>query len=40
MKKSPMRVIPSEARNLHLFIFNEINADAALSMTADFFTPS
>jgi hypothetical protein len=30
VKGSPIRVIPSEARNLHLFVFKEINADASL----------
>jgi len=37
VKKSTSHVIPSEARNLHLFVFKEINADASLSMTARFF---
>jgi hypothetical protein len=36
VKKSPMRVIPSAARNLHLFVFKEINADASLR-ACDFF---
>jgi hypothetical protein len=30
VKKSSSHVIPSEARNLHLFVFKEINADASL----------
>jgi hypothetical protein len=30
VKKSSSHVIPSEARNLHLFVFREINADASL----------
>ena len=30
VKKSTSHVIPSEARNLHLFVFKEINADASL----------
>jgi hypothetical protein len=29
-KKSTSHVIPSEARNLHLFVFKETNADASL----------
>jgi len=42
VKKSPRPVIPSEARNLHLFVFKEIKCRcfASLSMTDDFFTPS
>jgi len=28
--KSPSHVIPSEARNLHLLVFNEIHSDASL----------
>jgi hypothetical protein len=30
VKKSTGNVIPSEARNLHLFVFRKINADASL----------
>jgi len=30
VKKSTSVVIPSEARNLHRSVFNEINADASL----------
>jgi hypothetical protein len=30
VKKSKTRVIPSQARNLHLFVFKEINTDASL----------
>ena len=42
VKKSPSPVIPSEARNLHLFVFNgnKCRCFASLSMTANFFTPS
>jgi len=30
VKKTSSPVIPSEARNLHLFVFKELNADASL----------
>jgi hypothetical protein len=42
VKKSILPVILSAAKNLQLFVFKKINADASLllSMTAYFFTPS
>jgi hypothetical protein len=42
VKKSTDPVILSVAKNLQLFVFKKINADASLlpSMTAYFFTPS
>jgi hypothetical protein len=30
VKKSTSRVIPTEARNLQLFVFKQLNADASL----------
>ena len=38
VKKSTIPVILSAAKNLQLFVFKKINADASLSMTAHFFT--